>query len=114
MPDIIVLLPRIKPKWKGVGRAPGQGLPPPVGGLGRCWGHRSRDEASAAGHSAPSPPARMTSGPRCSGLPAARQPARSASAERLSPRLPLSPLALKSWPRFWRFFALGLVGNSAS
>lgn len=108
MLDIIVLLPRIKPKWKGVGRAPGHGRLPPVGGLERCWGHSSRDEASAAGHSAPSPPARTTSGPRRSGLRAARQPGRSATAASpVGPEVLAEFLAfLSAWPRgelgFWK------------
>lgn len=38
------------------------GSPPPVGGRGQRRGHRDGDEAAAAGHSAPSPPARTTSG----------------------------------------------------
>lgn len=63
--------------------------PPPVGGLGRCRGHLRGDKAAAAGHSAPSPPVRTTSGPRRSDLPRPES--------REGPRLP------SAWARGCRF-----------
>lgn len=87
-PCIIFLLPQIKPTREERGRA-GLGRPPPIGGRGRHRGHRCRDEAAAAGHSAPSPPARTTFGPASlPGLSRAREPGTGSVCEALRPAQP--------------------------